>query len=173
MAYYHAHLTLKEMHNLTIPKGWKETKIILIGDNVQTDVMLTKHYVTGHKGITSVEDILADIKELDCYKDLIRIKVEQTSDFTLPINKVNYTEVHLKCKEDTQLNNNNWVRSRNPSEYIDDTPLFFFNRRIYTAESHQAALDLIESELKDIEYIEKKVEQVVFDSNVKHDAWWA
>lgn len=168
--YYHAHITLQ--HSITAPKGWKETRIILDGSKTQEDFMMTKHYVIGHKGIRSVDDVMADIDLAFSNIDVARIKIEQTSDFTLPITSENYVEVHLKCIGETSLSAA-WVRSRNPSEIIDGSPAFFYNRRIYAGKSHESVFDQIESELKGVAFIEKKIEQVVYDSNTSHDAWWA
>jgi hypothetical protein len=168
---YHAHITV---HNLgEIPPGWKSTTIVLEGERVQQDIMLTKHYCVGRRGIETLEDILADINQLP-HAGVLRIKVEQDDGFTLPINSDNYVEIHMLCGDGVIPVGGGWVRSRNPRSIRNGAPVYFFNKRVYdsslTVEEFKASLA---SEQATVPYLECKVEQVIYDSNRAHDAWWA
>ena len=171
MTDYHAHITVKQIE--TVPKGWKRTDIVL--ENITTkqhDVMLTKHYRLGVKGINSVNDIMKDITQHTAVFDIIRIKLEQDSNFTLPVTLSNYVEVHAKCNNDTFINNTNWVRSTNPKSISCGVSQFFFTKRFYSGN----IIDIqhaISNELSSMSVLDLKIEQVIYDSNRDHDAWWA
>lgn len=168
---YHVHLTVKS--EAVAPKGWKKTDIILEGSRVQEDVMLTKHYRLGHKGILTLQDIQNDIISLPKTLDITRVKIEQDSGFHLPITDENYVEIHVKFQE-VLLLPDCWVRSRNPRDLSPEgVPRYFFNRRIRQGTCVEA---IVEEAKKDIDFtnvIEMKVEQVIYDSNRESDRWWA
>lgn len=169
---YHAHITVKKIE--IIPKGWKRTDIVL--ENVTTkqyDIMLTKHYRIGVKGINSVNDILKDIIQYKSKFDIIRVKIEQDSEFTLPITLDNYIEVHAKCNGISAVADNNWVRSTNPKSIsAQGIPQFFFTKRFYSGNIIDIQ-NAITDELATVSVSDLKIEQVIYDSNREHDAWWA
>lgn len=163
---YHAHLTVPD--NTVVPKGWKRTDIILEGDRVQQDVMLTKHYQLGARGIENVNSIIGDVVSLDL-KDLLRIKIEQDDGFTLPISEDNYAEIHMLCPVGVIPNGEGWVMSKNPRR----EGAHFFNRRIYSAPSMEEVIAETVIEQAKVPWIDLKIEQAIFDSNRNHDKWWA
>jgi hypothetical protein len=168
---YHAHITV---HNLgEIPHGWKSTTIVLEGERVQQDIMLTKHYCVGRRGIETPADILADINLLPL-NNVLRVKVEQDDGFTLPITPENYVEIHMLCGDGIIPIGEGWVKSRNPRSIKNGIPVYFYNKRVYdsnlSVEEFKASLA---SEQATVSYLECKVEQVIYDSNRAHDAWWA
>ena len=171
MTHYHAHLTVPP--DTPVLKSWKSTTIVLEGGRVQTDIMLTKHYQVGRKGITSIDDIKSDIASLPL-GNIIRVKIEQDSDFTLPITPENYMEVHMLCPTGEQPVGEGWVRSSNPRKNTPDGPVYFFNKRVYnfplTAKEFS---DYVIAEQATVAYEECKIEQVIYDSNREHDSWWA
>lgn len=168
---YHAHITVPV--ETTVPRGWKSTTILLEGSKVQTDIMLTKHYQIGCKGITSVDDIKTDISSLQL-EGIIRVKIEQDSDFTLPVTPDNYMEIHMLCPMGVVPNGSGWVRSSNPRKNTPDGPVYFFNKRVYnfplTAKEFS---DYVIAEQATVAYEECKIEQVIYDFNREHDSWWA
>lgn len=170
-AYYHCHVTLDSY--TTPPLGWKSTTIILENNKIQTDFMLTRHFRIGCKDVSSVDDILDLITKEVNWRPVMRIKLEKTSNFTLPVTRKNYIEVHVKVREGTQGFSELWVRSRNPSETNNDIRLFFFNKRVYEGGTAESVIFQINKELAGIDYMEAKFEQVVFDSNHHLDSWWA
>lgn len=169
---YHVHVTA--LPNTPTPRGWKSTTIVLEGGNrIQQDIMLTKHYCTGKHGVESVSDIINDASMLP-WENMIRIKVEQDNNFTLPITPDHYVEVHMLCPIGIEPVGEGWVKSRNPRTLIDGKPVYFYNRRVYnsslTVEQFKVGLTL---EQTNVPYLECKVEQVVYDSYREHDSWWA
>lgn len=168
---FHAHVTVQP--NTPIPRGWKSTTIVLEGDRIQHDIMITRHYCIGKHGIETLGDIINDITMLP-WEDVIRVKIEQDSNFTLPITPENYVEVHMLCPAGVEPAGDGWVKSRNPRTVINRAPVYFYNKRVYdsilSVEQFKGSLAL---EQANIPYTECKVEQVVYDSNREHDSWWA
>lgn len=173
MTTYHAHITVSSITN--VPKGWKQTDIVLENTNkTQHDCMLTKHYKIGAHGITSVNDIITDVSNQSqlLTVPVIRVKLEQDSNFTIPISDINYIEVHARCYGINAVTNTKWVRSTNPNKlHKNGTPLFFYTRRFYSGEINDV-YSQVSTELYHIKTDEVKFEQVIFDSNVSHDSWW-
>ena len=173
---YHAHLTVFGADEYT-PHGWKKTDIILEKDNrTQIDTMLTKHYQLGKKGIHTIQDIIEDAPTSNQLK-VTRLKIEQDSDFFLPVTKETYLEIHMLC-EGEKKPKGEWVRSRNPKSLSPEgVPRYFFNMRLYEGNGRgvKSLANLIQVDLfeQGFDYLEFKVEQVVFDSNREMDSWWA
>lgn len=168
---YHAHITVPV--ETTVPRGWKSTTILLEGSKVQTDIMLTKHYQIGCKGITSVDDIKTDISSLQL-EGIIRVKIEQDSDFTLPVTPDNYMEIHMLCPSGVEPVGDGWVKSSNPRKNTPTGPVYFYNKRVYTCEWGAKLFTQIMLGIQAVvPYIECKIEQVIYDSNREHDSWWA
>lgn len=166
---FHVHLTLKQINH--VPSGWKQTTILLERDSrQQLDIMLTKHYKFGYKGINTLEDIKLDISKLNI-DNLLRIKIEQDEGFYLPVTKDNYIEVHVLCPEETTLDSS-WVRSKNPKKQLEGKKYYFLNKRVYFGDSVDSIKESIIKELSSINYTELKLEQIIFDSNFDHDSWW-
>jgi hypothetical protein len=166
---FHVHLTLSKIDN--IPKGWKETIILLENDSKQQlDIMLTKHYKFGYKNINNLEDIKKDISTLQL-NNLVRVKIEQDEGFYLPVTDTNYVEVHVLCPQESRLDSS-WVRSKNPKKQLEGKKYYFLNKRVYSGSSVESIKELVLKELTVIDFIDIKFEQVIFDSNAKHDAWW-
>lgn len=138
--------------------------------------MLTKHYQLGKKGINTIQDIIEDAPNSAQLK-VTRLKIEQDSDFFLQVTKENYLEIHMLC-EGRRSPGGPWVRSRNPKSLAPDgTPRYFFNMRIYDSNglSVRSAANQVQMMLiiQGFDFLEFKVEQVVFDSNREMDSWWA
>lgn len=171
MTNYHAHLTVSP--DAPVPKGWKRTTILLEGMKVQTDLMLTKHYVIGRKNVSSVEDIKADIASLRL-DGIIRVKIEQDDAFTLPITSTNYMEIHMLCPNGVIPNGDGWVKSSNPRKNTPTGPVYFYNKRVYNSclSAHEFSGAVLD-EQKSVPFVECKIEQVIYDSNREHDSWWA
>jgi hypothetical protein len=170
MANYHVHLTVPP--DAPVPKGWKRTTILLEGAKVQTDLMLTKHYVAGRKNVSSVEDIKADIASLHL-DGIIRVKIEQDDAFTLPITPTNYMEIHMLCPDGVVPKGSGWVKSSNPRKNTPQGPVYFFNKRVYNSPLTAEEFSNATLEEQDVSYTECKIEQVIYDSNREHDSWWA
>lgn len=163
MTHYHAHITVPD--NAVVPKGWKKTDIFLEGEKTQHDVMLTKHYLTKVYG---ANEVLSDISNLG-RDDILRIKIEQENDFFLPVNETTYAEIHMLCPTGVTPNGEDWVRSRNPKK----EGAYFYNKRIYSAPSMEEVIAETVIEQAEVDWVELKIEQVVFDSNRERDRWWA
>jgi hypothetical protein len=162
----HVHVTVTNFPEIT-PKGWKETTIKLCsGGRWQTDHMLTKHFMFENDK-PFIDTILTQIMFLPLKEhEIIRVKIEQESNFPDIIPAGNYLEIHA---ETTQLDYlpDNWVWSYNPKR----KNIQFINRRVYTG-NIQKILSFLDEEVKsyDVEY---RPELIIYDSNHSHDAWWA
>lgn len=170
----HAHVTLPQGITANRP-GWKKTDIILEkGERSQIDTMMTRHYRIGQR-IQTFQDIIDDATWAFNGIRIERLKIEQDSDFFLPINKENYLEIHMLVPEGTpELRG--WVMSRNPRSIVNGERRFFMNKRIYNSKrSVEEQARIINRKICDLglRYFEFKVEQVVFDSNRAVDGWWA
>jgi hypothetical protein len=167
---FHAHLTVSSIDK--VPKGWKETTIMLENKQIQqTDVMLTKHYKLGRKNIVVVDDIKRDIQRLDL-SNLLRVKIEQDDGFYLPVSKENYVEIHALCNCQIEPPKG-WVKSKNPRKQLDGNKFYFLNKRVFFGSDVNSIQQHAIAELAGIDVLEFKVEQIVYDSNFNHDSWWA
>lgn len=168
---YHVHVTLPSV--TSVPKGWKQTNIVLEHNNQQQhDIMLTKHYRIGIKGITSVASILDDVSASMPFNTVIRVKLEQDSNFTLPVSDTNYIEVHARCTGGSAITLPMWVRSTNPNRQLaNGQQQFFFTKRFYSGSIDDIQLEVAQC-LESVAVDEVKFEQVILDTNRLHDAWW-
>lgn len=170
MSNFHVHMTTSAP--VDPPKGWKRTDIVLEGDRVQTDFMLTKHYQIGKKGIKTINDILNDAilaRPSNCF----RVKLEQDSGFSLQVTELLYAEIHMLCPSGVEPKSSGWVKSKNPRRSSEDGGEYFYNKRVYSAESMEALMFATLREEITTEYVDIKFEHVIYDSNRHHDAWWA
>lgn len=185
--HYHTHLTINNSSNQSIiPKGFKQTTIILEHGNIQQqDIMITKHYAIGYKNINSVDDIKKDIQEtIKRYNlDVIRIKIEKDitnikNDVEYPITNNNYLEIHCKISN-KNLNHydilleNKFVRSKNPNSKQENEIYYFWNKRMYSSSDIFSNIDYVKKFFDTIEYKELKIEQIILDTNHNIDSWWA
>lgn len=200
---FHSHLTISAKSDdeakraAALVKG-KITVIDLSrGDKIQTDYMITHHYVTGFHGLEDSFDIISLLKSMarqinDSGISVTRVKLEHElldarsdrRDIPSSLDSI-YTEVHVKCvlaesdrgKLITVASNAGWHPSRNPFSKSDDGKITqFVNRRFY-GKSNLVDIDLIvDSIVKEISCIaeikEIKYESAIFDSNEALDAWW-
>jgi hypothetical protein len=166
---YHVHLTLAT-RDVELPKGWKKTTIVLVNKQVQTDVMLTRHFVLGRGGVSTLEGVHEHIKKLGL-KNLVRVKVEQEEGFDQPISFNHYVEIHALCPQQEKPPKE-WVVSKNPKNVDHDVKHYFLTKRFYEGASILDVEAQAREELLDARPIEVRVEQVMCDSNRDHDAWW-
>ncbi len=165
---FHAHLTVNSIEK--IPKGWKETTILLENNQTQqTDVMLTKHYKLGRRNISTIDDIKLDIQRLEL-GNILRVKIEQDDEFYLPVSKENYVEIHALCNCEIEPPKH-WVKSKNPRKQVDGNKFYFLNKRVFSGSSVNSIQQQVMIELAGIDVLEFKVEQIVYDSNFNHDSW--
>lgn len=200
---FHAHITMavdnvpvwKEWAKF---RNAKATVIMLEGrKELQTDAMLTKYFFIGDDSSKTVYDFIDQLEciaaeaESDGYK-VSRIKVEHESLPTLRPSGPVYWECHFKVsifgtslaklKLDVSEFSKSLVASSNP---YDVSPhghaIQFFNLRIYNSSKKDAMfkINFLKEGLKTILYdnnglfIEEKIECVIYDTNHKHDSWWA
>lgn len=158
----HTHVTVTSFPEHT-PKGWKLTKIALMKNGrSQVDLMLTKHFMLED---SFIETICTQIMFLPIKQDnIIRVKIEQESNFPKEIIPGTYLEIHAETKSDHIPDH--WVPSYNPAR----NDINFVNRRFYQGNIPQL-LKKIEYELDDA--AEYRPELVIYDSNHEHDSWWA
>lgn len=155
----HVHVTLDNI--LHIPKGWKNTNIILTKDNKsQVDKMLTKHYLLEDNFI---KHILKDVCAVIDHAEVKRIKIEQETNFPDIIGDNQYLEIHAMSLCDTLYDG--WVRSHN--EQI--TKHNFVNARFYSGN--------IKNIIQNVRNIERiydiRPELIILDTNHELDSWWA
>ena len=159
---YHVHLTIPTL--LSIPKGWKETGMILInGTYYQKDIMITKHYKIGYHKINSIQDIKIDSEKTAKKLNASRIKIEKDNNFPEYLN--NYLECHVKT---TEVFDNTWRRSKNP---IDTSETFWWTKRFYSGKT----CDIITNTkkyLNNFKTLEIKFEELILDTNQYHDNNW-
>lgn len=201
---FHSHLTIeKPTSNLEMQRAAKlvNGKLTIINlsrdDNKQTDFMITHHYITGSRGLEDEHDVLSLLKLRarqiqEAGFKILRIKLEheplhQESNIDDILNSLSriYTEIHIKCIIEFDLNENlinvskekNWHPSSNPFSKREDGRLIqFINKRIY-GETNLFKVDLevdkivpVISSLCDIDEI--KYETAIYDSNEDLDKWW-
>jgi hypothetical protein len=199
---FHSHITISAEGNAAQAAklvGGKLTVIDLAkGKRGQTDVMITRHYVTGYHGLRDENDIVfllkgqaAQLKESGI--EVLRTKLEhemlheQSNPLEIEesLNRI-YTEVHVKCVLAANLIKSLvgfakplcWHPSRNSLGKTEDGRLIHFvNRRFYSKPLTLGTLDMAVQELigdfpAGIEIREIKYESTVFDTNELHDKWW-
>lgn len=174
----HFHLTLADVSSEQLTEaakliGAKCTTIDLHRDTQsQRDRMLTK-YQAGIK-----TDLM-----LDCVAKLqaagfkvVRYKLEQMSRHIacvmfMDLSKEHYGEVHIKTPASAPEIDTGFFRVSSNAEEVDYR---FYNARLYSAEDklrfNEAYGMLLESGIEMKSY---HVEQVIVDSNLNLDAWWA
>lgn len=171
----HAHITVP-FTLPHIPHGWKATDIVLENETrTQVDMMYTKHYRIGVRGIQNFQDIIDDAKDVFRHWAIKRLKVEQDSEFFLPVNKENYLEIHMLVPDGIPILEG-WVKSRNPKSIVNGQRRFFMNKRVYASKlmADEAAHNIRKKVIAaKIPFIEFKAEQIIFDSNRALDGWWA
>ena len=171
---YHVHVTLTR----DIPKapsGWKKTNIVLLGRarELSEDIMLTKHYRLGHS-VHTIQDILEDaysLMEGDLLagqvppNELHRIKIEQTSGFSIPVCQKNYVEIHMLLPEGVEPKTKYWHKSYNPKRIVDGVKQYFYTCRKYKGESVHSIAAEVQLENIELPALDFRVEQLVYDSS--------
>lgn len=193
--HFHSHITTTSEPPSNI--GGKITVIEIEKDGQkQRDVMLTHHYVTGHKGLESAKDVLRlmrshaeDLRKRGLEVTREKLEWEIPEEYDSLAKDFPYVEVHVKCDISTDDRQELMEKSRDlgwhPSRNIYDRPARgtvtqFVNRRWYleTASkkiSHirQETCRLVSSlsspkvRVKDVKY-----EAALFDTNEDLDRWW-
>lgn len=195
---FHSHITITAPSLAEAERGAKLTggKLTVIdlgrGDLVQTDYMITHHYVTGVHGLEDENDIVALLRSRGQLLKSVGISVDRLKleyDLTYPRNSSKnatyavdvgtYTEIHVKClvqpeDRDTLLRMSrdlNWHPSRNPYAKSQDGRLVqFVNRRFYkdvpcTLADIDTAVDTLIPAIHEVcEVEEVKYETAVFDT---------
>lgn len=165
----HCHITLPRAQKP--PRGWKKTEIVLANSSMtQTDYMVTKHFAVGRGKFKSLQDITDYCVKTCASLGGIRVKLEQESDFHLPITDSNYVELHLKVNGEAHLGAG-WANSMNPNEQVTGQERFY-SKRIRSGSSVYTVVQTERAKLK-VPYVELKVEHVIYDSNPELDSWWA
>ena len=197
---FHSHITVlcesKDIPKLKSLCGklyCKVTVIDLKRDNrIQQDIMLTHYFHTEHGSYRTVEEIRSRLEDVcNILKNNnfnpVRTKLEHESLPTNAPSPETYREIHFKCvmNEKDRDNiirqmsvfDNNIVPSSNPFEKLEDGKIVqFFNKRYYdgTVEGVDNQSELIVAHLNKLcDVKEVKRESIVFDTNIKHDKWWA
>lgn len=161
----HVHVTVTNFPKIT-PKGWKETTIQLINNGrFQTDKMLTRHFMIDNNE-PFINKILSHVFFLPFKSyEIIRIKIEQESNFPNVIPDGNYLEIHAETA-DSDLPDG-WVFSYNPHR----KNVNFINRRFYSGNITKLLREVDETL---VPYkAEYRPELIIYDSNHAHDSWWA
>jgi len=164
----HVHVTVTNFPEIT-PKGWKQTTIKLYNNGRwQTDKMLTKHFMIDNH-LSFIEMILSQVMFLPLKDyEIIRVKIEQESNFPAIIPSGNYLEIHAETSYPFKLSPDNyWVWSFNPK--VSDKS--FINRRYYTG-AISTLLAIVAEDVKQYNG-EYRPELIIYDSNHDHDSWWA
>ena len=161
----HTHVTVTSFPEIT-PKGWKETTIDLFTHNRhQQDLMLTKHFMIDNDK-SFIDVILTQIMFLPLTEhEIIRVKIEQESNFPDIIPDDNYLEIHAETEKN--IIPPYWVFSYNPKR----NDVNFVNRRFYYGNISEL-LSQVDNELEPL-HAEYRPELIIYDSNHKHDSWWA
>lgn len=174
----HFHLTLADVNSEQLMEaakliGAKCTTIDLHRDmQSQRDRMLTKYQA----GIET--DLMLDCvaKLQDAGFKVVRYKLEQMFKHIacvmfMDLSKEHYGEVHIKTPASAPEIDTGFFRISSNAEEVDYR---FYNARLYSAEDklrfNEAYGMLL---LNGIEMKSYHVEQVVVDSNLNLDAWWA
>lgn len=174
----HFHLTLADVNSEQLMKaakliGAKCTTIDLHRETQsQRDRMLTKYQA----GIET--DLMLDsvAKLQDAGFKVVRYKLEQmfrniVCVMFMNLSKENYGEVHIKTPASAPEVETGFFRISSNAEEVDYR---FYNARLYSAEDklrfNEAYGKLL---LSGTEIKSYHVEQVVVDSNLNLDAWWA
>ena len=179
---FHCHLTLDSTainnKEYFVPKGWKETDIVLIDrTHERKDIMLTKHFRVGnYVKYKTAEQIRIEVSKLRNTFPISRIKIEQDSGFLDDISRERYAEIHMLCYQGEQCPEG-WAKSTNPRRTVDGLPLYFFNRRVRHPDNFGRKMSKVKEgilkEVEGINYIEIKFEQLYYDSDSSSDSWWA
>lgn len=171
---YHCHITLSTDLDLVVLKeiarvhSCKVTVIDLYTESIeQRDVMFTKYDNDYQKLYDSSIEIISQLKQLNP----VRLKIEQLL-VERPLAYIStstdsYMEYHVKVVDNGNLKPvEGFVMSRNPHE----SGTRFYNARIYNEDD----FTIVENSLNNIEnIISTHYEVSLYDSNRKHDGWWA
>jgi hypothetical protein len=172
--HYHAHLTVPAFAQC--PRGWKETSIVLEADQPVMDLMYTRHFVLGKRNVETIDQILDLCRRTADQLGAVRIKVEQEDQLTLPITAENYVEVHALISDAAAALPPEWRRSRNAKSVDRGTSRYFYTRRFRSGD-HSSVQAAIAHELQHVsnqgQLVELKIEQIIIDTNLTHDSWWA
>jgi len=162
----HVHVTVDSFPDIT-PKGWKTTTIMLQrSGRFQKDKMLTKHFLLDNT-INFIQYILTQVSMLPL-TNIVRVKIEQETNFPDIIQKPQYLEIHAEVAEINNLPFN-WVFSCN--ELRQD--MVFINKRFYDGNIIDC-MDSVNMDLKTIDQpYDYRAELIIYDSNPSIDKWWA
>lgn len=174
----HFHLTISDVSSQQLMEaakliGAKCTTIDLVKDSFsQRDRMLTKY----QKGIDKSLMLECVSKLKDAGFNVVRYKLERMyrdiDDIRhISPSKENYGEVHLKTSSsDPEIDTGFFRLSSN----VDNLDYRFYNARLYTEEDKVkfgAAYNILLQ--KGVTVLGYHIEQVVIDSNLNLDSWWA
>ena len=188
---FHSHITVESIEKEMVKKiSGKLTVIDLQNTNkVQTDVMVTNHYVGAESDFFLLTAERADILANSGVK-VKRVKIEyELFDGKSPkeyipeaLSRI-YTEIHVKClvKEENLLNlikaaeSLSWRASQNPFSKSREGVVQFLNIRFYKDLTQKKLYDAVEDirqikvdfEIRDIRY-----ETAVYDNNENLDLNW-
>jgi hypothetical protein len=172
--HYHAHITVPAFSEC--PSSWKETSIVLESSQEVSDLMYTKHFVIGKKNLTSLNDVIEQCKIVSETLKAIRIKIEQEDNLYLPITEEHYVEVHALISDQSAVLPEQWRRSRNARSVGERGKMFFYTRR-FREGTHPEVINQVNLDLNILKsegvLHEVKIEQIVLDTNLEHDRWWA
>lgn len=204
--HFHSHLTLRctpqKAEAAAKLVGGKLTVIDLQGPKRQAqDIMLTHHFVTGHRGLVDHRSILLElhekVRQLQAKKfEVTRIKLElEHLDPKSPREQLTdlarcatYVEAHIKCEllaadlpEIAEELRPGWALSRNPLSIQGETITQFFNLRVYRRDDplflHSVEPQVAHQEIwlkrMGCKVLESKIETAIFDTDQHHDEWWA
>jgi len=202
---FHSHLTLKAtLEEAERARNLVSGKVTIIelerAERQQVDVMLTHHFVAGHKGLEDHHDVMASLaaKAVQLREsgiDVIRVKLEHEllhpksdpGDVQASLDMSDYTEVHVKLRvvpsKLEQLKTaipeagiEGWHPSRNPRQQDEDAAIQFINRRFYGCNNLQKIEEetdrLVAHMVHWAEVLEVKVETAIADDNGELDRWW-
>lgn len=174
----HFHLTLADVNSEQLMEaakliGAKCTTIDLHRDTQsQRDRMLTKYQAGIETGL--MLDCVAKLQ--DAGFKVVRYKLEQMFRHVacvmfMDLSKEHYGEVHIKTPASAPEIDTGFFRISSNAEEVDYR---FYNARLYTEEDKlqfKKAYDMLLAH--NVEIKGYHVEQVVVDSNLNLDAWWA
>jgi hypothetical protein len=178
---FHTHITLADKSDLAYARKVIHGKTIEVAlEDRQVDPILTHHYVTGYRGVSSHFDIKLQLFEQLNVLTMVRIKVARAkleAEFDDPrsppeqrdaiVDAALYVEAHLKTTEAVQLQG--WSLSQ---DHPTGTKTYYTRRWRKTPLTQirldvQTAIDQFKTP------VSSKIEAVLYDTNPEHDSWWA
>lgn len=183
---FHSHITIQPDNREQAEAAARLTsgKITFIDlaaeGHIQTDYLITHHYVTGHVMMRDLVDSIDVSARLQSYSQaieqsgikVIRIKLEhEIYDSRTPLACVAesiaagiYTEVHIRMRRPRQ-DFPGWSYSSNALAKSNE---YFLTRRFSATEDMHLAVDMIPEHCM----AEVKYEVALLDSNPELDNWW-